>query len=82
MTQLLPTLITSFMKPSVKYHDHCLAFNATSGTENSSVLARTSCANDKLPFICEPSCERPTCPDVSSCAKNVKFPLVWDVFLK
>jgi hypothetical protein len=70
-TQLLPNLLKSFMKPSVKYYDHCLAFNASSSKDNSSALARTSCANNRLPFICEPSCEGPACPDTSSCAKNV-----------
>jgi hypothetical protein len=71
-TQLLPALNKSFVKPSVKYHDHCLAFNASSSTDDSSALSRTSCADDSLPFICEPSSEREPCPGVSSCVKNVK----------
>jgi hypothetical protein len=60
------------MKPSVKYQDRCLAFNASSSTDNSSALARTSCTENSLPFICETSSESPTCPGASICVKNVK----------
>jgi len=71
-TLLLPALMKSFTKPSVKYQDRCLAFNASSSTDNSSALARTSCTENSLPFICEPSSKSPTCPGATICVKNVK----------
>jgi hypothetical protein len=75
-TQMLPNLIKSFLKPSANAtQERCLAFNASSSTDNSSALAHTSCANDQLPFICEHPCTGPTCPAPSICAKNVKS--VW-----
>jgi hypothetical protein len=75
---LIPTLIKSFLKPSVNaLHERCLAFNSSPSTDNLSTLTHISCTNDRLPFICEPSCEGPTCPDASSCAKNVKCTHFW-----
>jgi hypothetical protein len=35
-------------------------------------MIRTSCTNDRLPFICELQCAGPTCPAASGCVKNVK----------
>jgi len=71
-TEMLPTLIKSFLKPSTNAsHERCLAFNSTSKADNSSALAHTSCANDRLPFICELPCAGPTCPAALTCAKNV-----------
>jgi hypothetical protein len=70
--QLIPAMVKSFLKPSPNAtHERCLAFNASSSTDNSSALAHTSCTNDQLPFICEHPCVAPTCPAASECAKNV-----------
>jgi hypothetical protein len=72
-TKLIPDLMKAFLKPSVNaYHNRCLAFNASSSADNSSALARTSCTNNSLPFICELLCAGPTCPAAERCAKNVK----------
>jgi hypothetical protein len=73
-TKLIPDLIKTFLKPTGNAtNERCLAFNASSSTDNSSALTHTSCANDQLPFICEPICSGPTCPAAANCVKNVTY---------
>lgn len=65
-------LLTDYMKATTSMTEPCLLFDPA-GKDNSSILAHSDCAN-KMPYICEGNCTKPTCP--SYCVKNVQVKIL------